>query len=252
MNAVLILMAFGGEIIDSGLGMMYGTLLSPILILMGYPVQIVVPSILISQAAGGLMGAIRHNSLGNSDFKGMTLHTKIVLSVVIPGVVATIVGAYVASSIPSSAMNLYIGALVIVVGGLCFLSQKYTFSFKKMVAVGAVAGFNKAMSGGGFGPVTTIGKMVGGLEAKVSIATTTYAEVPICLLGFGLWIAFKGWIAWEFPVLLCIGAMVGGFLGPYITQKANTKKLRIAVAILAIVSGIVLLSKVLFGLSYMQ
>lgn len=244
-GAIVVLLAFGGEVIDAGLGMMYGTLLSPILVLMGYSPQLVVPSILISQAAGGLVGTIRHNSLGNSDFNGMTRDTKIALSILVPGIAATILGAYVASSVSSSVMNLYIGSLVVVAGGLCFVPHRFNFSFRKMWVVGALAGFNKAMSGGGFGPVTTTGKVLGGIDAKVSIATTTYAEVPICLLGFGLWIAFNGWLTWQFPVLLCVGAMTGGMIGPYITQKANANKLRIAVAILAVGCGIVLLHKVL-------
>ena len=45
----LCLLATIGEFIDSGLGMMYGTILSPLLILIGYSPEVVIPSILFSQ-----------------------------------------------------------------------------------------------------------------------------------------------------------------------------------------------------------
>ncbi len=44
---------------DSFLGMMYGTVLSPLLILAGYNAKTVVPAILISQAAGGFVASWR-------------------------------------------------------------------------------------------------------------------------------------------------------------------------------------------------
>lgn len=40
------------EFIDSSMGMMYGTILSPLLIGMGFRPEVIVPSILISQAVG--------------------------------------------------------------------------------------------------------------------------------------------------------------------------------------------------------
>jgi uncharacterized membrane protein YfcA len=51
------------EFIDSALGMMYGTVLSPLLVIMNYSVKIVVPSLLISQAVGGFVASWRHHRL---------------------------------------------------------------------------------------------------------------------------------------------------------------------------------------------
>lgn len=101
-----------------------------------------------------------------------------------------------------------------------------------------MAGFNKALSGGGFGPVTSTGKILGGINPKLSIATTTYAEVPICLLSFLFWMILRGGIEIAFPLALCMGALIGGIIGPWITYKINTRKLRSIIAILAIIAGI--------------
>ncbi|MCK4491684.1 MAG: sulfite exporter TauE/SafE family protein, partial [Candidatus Altiarchaeales archaeon] len=82
---VLIIMALIMETVDSSLGMMYGTLLSPILIGYGFEPQVVVPAILISQAIGGISGTISHHRFENANFRGLTRDTKVMLAMVIPG-----------------------------------------------------------------------------------------------------------------------------------------------------------------------
>lgn len=229
------------EIIDSGLGMMYGTLLSPILILMGYNPKLVVPSILISQGLGGAIGSIGHHKRKNTNFSGLTRDMKISLSIILPGLLACVAGVLAAKLIPTLYMKSYIGMLVIVMGGLCLRPIYYTFTWKKMFAVGLLSGFNKAFSGGGFGPVTSTGKILGGVDPKVSVGTTTLAEVPICFVAFLLWFAFGGSIDWRLPVALSAGALLGGLIGPIVTAKINTRILRYIVGALAVISGLWLL-----------
>jgi uncharacterized membrane protein YfcA len=63
--------------------------------------------------------------------------------------------------------------------GILLLSRKkFTFSWKKIYLIGILSGFNKGLTGGGFGPVTTAGQMIGGRNGKNSIGTTTFAEAP--------------------------------------------------------------------------
>jgi len=253
--ATLVLVGFLAvimEVIDSGLGMMYGTLLSPILILMGYNPKLVVPSILVSQGLGGVTGSIGHHKRKNSDFSGLTRDMKISLSIIIPGLLACAAGVIAGKLIPTLYMKSYIGILVIAMGGLCLRPIYYTFTWKKMFGVGLLSGFNKAFSGGGFGPVTSTGKILGGVDPKVSVGTTTLAEVPICFVSFLLWLAFGGSLDWRFPVALSAGALIGGLIGPIVTAKINTKILRYIVGALAVISGIWLLVDLFLKLSMGQ
>lgn len=230
------------EFIDSSLGMMYGTLLSPILILMGMDAKIVVPAIVISQAMGGLTATIRHNKYKNAELIGWTRDFKVVLAVVIPGVLAAVLGVFMAFKIPTYWLNLYIAAIVIIMGGLCIHPMNYLFRWWKIWIIGIISGFNKAASGGGFGPVTSTGKILGGLSAKISVATTTAAEVPICLVSFAIWYILQGQLSWTLPLILIAGSVIGGLVGPFITFKVNTKWLRIGIGILAVACGIALLT----------
>ena len=240
---VLLPLSIVCELIDSSLGMMYGTLLSPLLIMMGFDAKLVVPSVLLSQAVGGGISTIGHHQKNNANFKGMTNHTKIALSIIVPGVLACILGAWVGVQIPKLWLNIYIGSIVVIMGILCVTKLNYTFTWTKMYLVGLLSGFNKAMSGGGFGPVTSTGKILSGVDSKVSVATTTYAEVPICFASFLVWILLNGAITLELPAILCVGALIGGLIGPSITAKFKTNKLRIIVGILALACGIWVITK---------
>ena len=235
------------ELIDSSLGMMYGTILSPLLISLGFAPELVVPSILISQAIGGGIATIRHHNYKSANFKGWTSDTKIVAAVVLPGVLACFAGAFVATSIPSWALKTYIGLIAITMGALCLRSYSYKFVWWKIYGIGILAGFNKALSGGGFGPVTSTGKILGGVSPKLSIATTTYAEVPICLLSFLFWVILRGGIEIAFPLALCVGALIGGIIGPWITCKRNASKFRGVIAVLAIIARIWCIAKALIS-----
>ena len=225
--------------------MMYGTLLSPLLIGYGFEPMLVVPAILISQAIGGLGGTISHHRFKNANFNGMTKDTKIMLAMVIPGLFVVILGVFAAVNIPKLWVKTYIGVLVIVMSILCLSPLRYRFTWWKHYIVGGLAAFNKALTGGGFGPVTSTGGIIGGLESKVSIATTTYAEVIICLAAFIAYIFLYGSINTVVTYSLCIGAIIGGLIGPYISSRVSHKKLRIVIGIFGVFSGIWLLLKVM-------
>jgi len=242
---ILIIMALVMEIVDSSLGMMYGTLLSPILVGVGFEPLIVVPSIVISQAIGGLAGTVSHHKFKNANFNGLTKDTKITLAMVIPGLIVVVVGVFAATTLPKEFVKIYIGILVVLMSILCLSPLKYKFEWWKQYAIGVLAAFNKALSGGGFGPITSTGGIIGGLEPKVSIATTTFAEVGICFASFVVYLFFMRSFDMTLISSLCIGAFVGGLIGPYISSRICHSKLRISIGILGMMSGIWLLWEVM-------
>jgi uncharacterized membrane protein YfcA len=242
---ILIIMALIMEIVDSSLGMMYGTLLSPVLIGAGFEPLVVVPAIVISQALGGIAGTVSHQKFKNADFNGFTRDTKITLAMVIPGLIVVVLGVFAATNLPKEFVKIYIGILVVTMSVLCLSPLKYKFSWWKHYIVGILAAFNKSLSGGGFGPVTSTGGIIGGLEPKVSIATTTFAEVGICFASFVVYLFFVDYFDLLMICSLCIGAFIGGLFGPYLSSKISHSKLRIGIGIFGIASGIWLLWEVL-------
>jgi len=235
---LVLVLSFTAEVVDSGLGMMYGTLLGPILLIVGFDAYTVVPSILLSQAVGGIVGTVIHHMYGNADFRVGSQHFNVVLAIAVPGVVASFLGVMVGASAPQSVVKAYIGVLATVMGALCIYPLRYTFRWWKMYLVGLVSAFNKAMSGGGFGPIASTGKILGGLNPKASIATTTYAEVPICLTSFILWCLAEGFAPAWVLLSMCVGSVLGAVFGPRLTSNLNVNTLRVLVGALSVALGI--------------
>ena len=254
--------AFLCEFIDASMGMMYGTILSPVLIIAGFEPVLVVPSILLSQALGGLTASVFHHKFGNVNLapktlnpktiakklselgcvesfrRGTTRDLKVSFCVLSLGIVATIAAALLAVSIPKALLKTYIGILVLVMGIILLAGFKFTFSWKKMIAVGVLSAFNKGLSGGGFGPVVTSGQIIAGRNGKSAIGATTFAEAPICTAGFLTFLIIKGISNWNLLIFLTIGAFLAAPLGALVTSKLKSeRRLRLVLAILTLILG---------------
>lgn len=262
---VFILIIFGAiicEFIDSSMGMLYGTILSPVLILVGFEPILVVPAILFSQAMGGFTATIFHHRLKNADFslksknpkliikkilkvgwvetfrRGTTIDFKTFFCITGLGIIATIFAAIIAINIPKAILKAYIGILVLVMGILIVSGIKFKFSWKKILAIGALSALNKGLSGGGFGPVVTAGQIISERDGKSSVGTTTFAEVPICITGFLTYVLIKGISDWKLIFSLSIGAVIGATFGPFFTARFKSdKKLKMILGILVAVLG---------------
>jgi len=261
----VILIVLGGfvcEFIDASMGMMFGTILSPVLIIAGFEPVLVVPSILLSQALGGFTASIFHHRLRNVNLalktinpkiiakklselgyiesfkRGTTKDLKVSFCIVSLGIVATIIAALTAISIPKAVLKTYIGILVLVMGIILLLCPVFKFSWKKMIVVGILSGFNKGISGGGFGPVVTSGQVLAGRDGKSSIGATTFAEAPICIAGFLTFLITKGISDWNLVILLSMGALLGAPLGALLTSKFKSeKRLKNILGLLTLVLG---------------
>ena len=272
MNIETIILIVSGatlcEFIDASLGMMYGTILSPVLIIAGFEPVLVVPSILLSQALGGFTASIFHHRFKNVNLtlkttnpriiakklselgciesfkRGTSRDFKVSFCVASLGIEATIIAVLIAISIPKAVLKTYIGMLVLVMGIILVSGLTFRFSWEKMLGIGVLSAFNKGISGGGFGPVVTSGQIIAGRNSKSSIGATTFAEAPICIVGFLTFLITKGISDWNLVIFLSIGALIGAPLGALLTSKFKSeKKLRSILGILVLVLGIWTLCK---------
>lgn len=222
--------AFFCGLVDSSLGMCYGTILSPTLLLMGYNPIIVVPSILFSQALSGVLAAIIHQHLRNVDFclksmdegsndRGLSMDLKVTLCITLLGIIATIIAVLTAITIPRMILETYIGILVLIMGVLLLFNKRFKFSWNRMIIVGILSAFNKGLSGGGFGPIVISGQIISGREYGRSIATTILSKALICIVGFLMYLLRCNHLKWDLIFPLSVGAILGSIVGPHITQR---------------------------------
>jgi len=237
--ALLAIGALFMEFIDSALGMMYGTVLSPLLLIMNYSAKDVVPSILISQAVGGFIASWRHHRLNNADFNQGTTDRRIAVTVIWFGVFACLIGVFVSVSVSPKVLNTYIGLLVFVIGLLILSGRSLILTNGKIYLLGFISAFNKALSGGGFGPLVAGGQLVFRNRCeKGAIGSTDFAEAPICLFSFLLWACFKGFPPTSLWLPLCAGSAVGGFFGPHWLSRIHSReRLKKILGVLVLLEG---------------
>ena len=242
----LVVFAMVMEFIDSSLGMMYGTVLSPLLILIGYDVKTVVPSILISQAIGGFIASYRHHRLKNANFQAGTIDYHVTTTIIWFGVFACVIGVFISVSISPKILNTYIAVLVIVIALMILWGKTLIMTSPKIYVLGFISAFNKALSGGGFGPLVAGGQLVfKDRSEKGAIASTDFAEAPICLLSFCLWFLVNGLPPMTLMMPLCLGSVVGGFFGPKALSKIGSKEiLKKSLGALVLIEGLWVLYKV--------
>lgn len=240
------------EWIDSSLGMGYGTILSPLLIVFGFSPLLVVPSILITQALGGLSASIFHHKNGNANFtikEKISDDMKTVLIITSLGVFAVIFGAFIASSVSKTLLGTYIAVLVLIMGFLILTNFRFGYSNGKMILVGIVSAFNKGLSGGGYGPIVTGSQIVLGKSHKNAVACTTAAEPLICLAGFITYLLINGISDYSLLVSLGIGAIIAGPIGAMTTKNLNKERLKKIIGTIMIFLGLLAILKILGVLS---
>ncbi len=265
----LFIAAFICEFIDASLGMGYGTILSPILIMVGFEPHIAVPAILISQAIGGYTASVYHQRFRNADFSKDSVDTKVVFLVSTLGIITTILAATLALHLSVFVVKVYIGILVSVMGVIMLSGFSFKFTWHRMVIISVLSAFNKGVSGGGFGPVVTAGQILGGREHKEAVAVTTLAEAPVCTVGFLTYLIgravneiegpvfeqpFSSFLKvlfspemfnWELVMALVLGALFVAPFGAFATRVIKTKRLSLTLGVVVTLLGLLTLFKAL-------
>ncbi|MBU1023712.1 sulfite exporter TauE/SafE family protein, partial [bacterium] len=197
--AMILILAFFAEYVDSSLGMGYGTTLTPILIILGFnPLQIV-PCILLSEFISGISAGLLHHHAGNVNLSKGTKAHKSMLILAACSIAGTIVAVILALKLPKMIVQSYIGVMILFIGIFVLYGKRFSgkFSYKKIFALGTIAAFNKGISGGGYGPLVTGGQVLIGVPEKSAIGITSFAEGIVCFVGLILYIAFSGLPYWE-------------------------------------------------------
>ena len=235
------------EFMDSCLGMGYGTTLTPILLLAGFSPLDIVPAILLSELLTGVAATLMHQRDGNVDFLGnaQARHTALLLGSL--SSVGAVLAVWVAISISKFWLGVCITVIIVAMGGIILATRNRQIPFRgeAIVVVGAVAAFNKGLSGGGYGPLVTAGQIVSGLPAKLAIGVTSMAEALTCLIALLAYGVMGKVINWSLAIPLVMGAMLSVPMATLTVSRASEARLRGIVGVVTLLLGIVALAKLL-------
>jgi uncharacterized membrane protein YfcA len=243
----IFLAALACEYMDSSLGMGYGTTLTPVLFLAGFEPLQIVPAVLLSELMTGLTAGLLHQRDGNVDFLRDARARKTTLLLGSLSGVGALLAVWVAISISKFWLGLFITAIILAMGVIILLTRNRQVPYRAggIVAIGAVAAFNKGLSGGGYGPLVTAGQVVSGLPAKHAVAVTSVAESLTCLIGLLGYLAMGKHIAWELALPLTLGALLSVPMATLTIKRSTEAGLRGVVGVVTLILGGVALLKLL-------
>ncbi len=252
------------EYMDATIGMGYGTTLTPVLLLIGFSPLQIVPAILLSQFISGVFAASLHQRVGNVsfDFKKdpenkiakrlgilgyipKSTASKVAMVLVISSIVGVFIAVLIALILPVLYLKLYIGILVVAMGILIIAKHKAQnkFSWTKIMGLGALASFNKGISGGGYGPLIVSGQILSGVDTKNSIGITALAEGLTCFIGVITYFIVGANIDWSLAPYLVTGSLISVPLSVYTVKKMPIRQFTLIIGIATTLLGIFSLVK---------
>ncbi|MCF7687703.1 MAG: sulfite exporter TauE/SafE family protein [Cephaloticoccus sp.] len=244
---LLIGLCFFCELVDSGLGMGYGTMLTPALLLLGYEVRDIVPTVLLSELLSGFTAAFFHHEIKNVQlgFKGRDFGPAVILAA--GSVVGVSAGVFIAVNASKTMLNLGIGFIILFSGLLVILMSRRAIVYRrwKMLLLATVASFNKAVSGGGYGPLVTSGQVLSGVAGKSAVGITSFAEAFTCLAAVSLLLMQGGWISMVIFIPMACGALLSVPFAVFVIKQTNENRLKLVIGVITVSMGILTIAKAL-------
>ncbi|MFW9873578.1 MAG: TSUP family transporter [Candidatus Thorarchaeota archaeon] len=255
---IIVLLAFLLESMDSMAGMGFGTALSPLLFLLGYSPLQVVPTILISEAISGAIDTIFDHEFKNVHYSIRPLNdaTRIALIMASFGCLAiltSIILGYFAIKFPDIVIKTYVAILVFLMGisGLIKIKLRKiegtNMHPKMLIGFSALAGFNKGIGGGGYGPIITMGQIFSGVYEKSATAIVSFAESIVSFVGI-LTFFLISFVGVEVDLVLLPSLFTGGFFAalsaPYLVRVLPNKIWKYFIPIYTFGIGMFLLLKI--------
>jgi uncharacterized protein len=228
-----LLVGFVAQSIDGALGMAYGVSSNSILLGIGIPPATASAWVHFAQVFTSLASGISHWKMGNVDWK-------LAKKLLIPGVLGSILGAFLLSSLDPNMVKPII-ALYLFVMGIVILRKvkkkhpaKFNRDSRSIPILATSGGFADAVGGGGWGPIVNSTLLSKGKIARYAIGTGNFVEFFVSLASASTFLFFVKELSLA-PVLgLILGGIVAAPFAAYICKLVKPKYLMIAVGVLII------------------
>jgi uncharacterized membrane protein YfcA len=224
-------------LIDGSLGMAYGVVGTAFLLGYGISPISAVAYVHIAEIFVSASSGLSHWRIGNVD-------NKLFKTLLIPGILFSIVGALIITKIKIPYLSIIISIYLLCMGIFLILKActkiKLHFQQKNstLIPLAAVGGFADGAAGGGWGPIVTTSLLGGKMEPRKVIGTVNSIEFFVNLASavtFLFLIKINNWEA-------LAGLMIGGFLvAPYaakVTSRLSVKTILTFVGCLIIILSI--------------
>lgn len=254
-----ILLAFVFETLDSAAGMGFGTALAPLLFILGFEPLQVVPALLAVEAATGLVAGTLHQEFRNIKLSWRPLNEAARSLLLIAGLgamaaVASTVLAYFAVPLSEKFIKTYVAVLVILMGAFALLHHwmkpPEAYRPRRLLVFAVLAGVNKGLGGGGYGPVITLGSVFAGVIEKSATAIATLAEGAASVVAVLAFVAIgTAGVGVDLGLApsLWAGAFPAAVIAPYAVRVLPNRVWRYVIPVYAVGIGAVSLFNLYVG-----
>ncbi len=237
MSALAFIMAglFCG-FVDACLGMGFGVTSTSVLVTFGVAPAIASASVHTAEAAVDIVSAISHWKLGNVDFR-LSKH------LLLPGVVASVLGAVFLSGLNLEVAKPFVRVGLIIMGLMILYEHLKPGTTKNWIRsrmtktratiLGFIAAFVDVAVGGGWGPLGTPALILSGEEPRKAVGVIEFTEPVISLtavLTFGLLLGFENFM-WDMTLPMIAGGVILSPVASYLTSKMPKKLLGILIGL---------------------
>jgi uncharacterized protein len=217
----------------------FGGVLVPGLLLLGVEPRVAAPLSLLVQVIVIPLGATSHAAVGN-------VQRSITVPLIAGGVVGSVAGALLASTVPSALASQAVGIVIVLVGliVLATLRTGYTGGYidheeirpARIGGIGTVAGFASGISGAGWGPIGVKLLILARIDPRHAIGSSLVGRVAMAVAAIVTYALARGGVAFEprlFVVLLAASA-TAMMPGTVLIGRLGRRRAAGAVAILSI------------------
>lgn len=222
---------FIAQIIDGALGMAYGLLTSSLLISFGVAPAIASATVHTAECFTSGASGIAHHSFGNVD-------KKLFKSLLVPGILGAVLGAYLLSTFSGENIKPYIASYLAIMG-LIIIYKAFKFFPPKQITshlapLGFTGAFLDSVGGGGWGPIVASNLIVRGNDVRKTIGSVNAVEFFVTLASSLTFFLMLGLGHGKIIFGLALGGVIAAPFGAWASKHIPHKPLMILVGSLIV------------------
>jgi uncharacterized membrane protein YfcA len=229
-----VLGGFIAQMIDGALGMAYGVTATTFLLSVGITPAAASASVHASEVFTSGVSGYMHLKFGN-------VNSKLFKTLVIPGVIGAILGAYVLSSLEEyagfikpivSIYTLFLGAIII---RKALIKRQEKRQLKRVGWLALFGGYLDSIGGGGWGPIVSSTLIASGRHPKYTIGSVNLTEFFVSLASSITFFTVIGLGYWDVIIGLILGGVIAAPIAARLANKLPVKSMMILVGIVIII-----------------
>lgn len=227
-----LLVGLGAQLVDGALGMAYGVTSTSFLLSLGVPPAISSASVHVAEIFTTGASAVSH-------FRFKNINKKLFRSLLIPGILGAVTGAYLLSDVIDGGVvkpfiAVYLAFLGVLILRKALAVKKKKTKTKRIGLLAAIGGFMDSIGGGGWGPIVTSTLLGQGRDPRYTIGSVNAAEFGVTFASGITFLILTGVSSWQVVAGLVIGGVIAAPFGALLVNRISKRTLMLIVALLVI------------------